>query len=397
MVSEQRMTVAHAMALGVSHQQAGRLREAEAAYRAILETRPDHPGANHNLGLIALAAGHPQDACVWIARAIAAAPDQAIFRNSLGEALSASGRLQEARVAYGEAIRLAPSDPVPHNNLGLALIRIGRKEDGLAQLFKALKYNPRYEKALHNVIAHGDPDAARRALEGYLAAGEDAVGARTQLAALGFAEPPLRAPAAHMERLYQARAATWSHGAGYKAPELVARALTARIGAPVDLLDAGCGTGLVGPLVRPIARRLVGVDISDAMLGVARAGGVYDDLRQEDLVEHLLRNPASYDAIASAATLIHFGDLSPVFCAAAGALRGGGLFAFTVFPRLTNDDGYAVEALDAAQGGLFFHGRGYIEETALGEGLELVSMTDEVHESKNHEPFYGLLVICRRS
>ena len=34
----------------------------------------------------------------------------------------------------------------------------------------------------------------------------------------------------------------------------------------LDVLDAGCGTGLCGPLVAPYARRLVGVDLSEAML-----------------------------------------------------------------------------------------------------------------------------------
>ena len=38
----------------------------------------------------------------------------------------------------------------------------------------------------------------------------------------------------------------------------------------LDVLDAGCGTGLCGPLVAPYARRLVGVDLSERML--ARAG-----------------------------------------------------------------------------------------------------------------------------
>ena len=38
----------------------------------------------------------------------------------------------------------------------------------------------------------------------------------------------------------------------------------------LDILDAGCGTGLCGPLLAPYARRLVGVDLSDGMLKHAR-------------------------------------------------------------------------------------------------------------------------------
>ena len=36
------------------------------------------------------------------------------------------------------------------------------------------------------------------------------------------------------------------------------------------MLDAGCGTGLCGPLIAPHARRLVGVDLSGQMLAHAR-------------------------------------------------------------------------------------------------------------------------------
>ena len=32
----------------------------------------------------------------------------------------------------------------------------------------------------------------------------------------------------------------------------------------LDVLDAGCGTGLCGPLLAPYARRLVGVDSPEA-------------------------------------------------------------------------------------------------------------------------------------
>ena len=53
---------------------------------------------------------------------------------------------------------------------------------------------------------------------------------------------------------------------GYRAPELAATALRSHVGeqATLDILDAGCGTGLCGPLLRPLCRRLTGVDMIDA-------------------------------------------------------------------------------------------------------------------------------------
>ena len=51
-------------------------------------------------------------------------------------------------------------------------------------------------------------------------------------------------------------------------------------------VDLGCGTGLMGPLLRPLTDRLDGVDLSPRMLEAARAKGVYDSLAVAEIVGH---------------------------------------------------------------------------------------------------------------
>ena len=92
----------------------------------------------------------------------------------------------------------------------------------------------------------------------------------------------------------------------------------------LDVLDAGCGAGLCGPLIAPCARRLVGVDLSGRMLAQARDKNVYDELIQRELTSYLRDSPAVFDAIVSADTLVYFGPLRDVVAAAARALRPGG-------------------------------------------------------------------------
>ena len=48
------MTIDEALRRGVEAHQAGRVQEADGYYTAILQSQPDHPDANHNLGLIAV-------------------------------------------------------------------------------------------------------------------------------------------------------------------------------------------------------------------------------------------------------------------------------------------------------------------------------------------------------
>ena len=98
----------------------------------------------------------------------------------------------------------------------------------------------------------------------------------------------------------------------------------------LDVLDAGCGTGLCGPLVAPYARRLVGVDLSARMLRQAEERHVYDALHKFELTAYLQDNPGAFDVIVSADTLVYFGPLEQVVVAAAAALRPGGRLVFTV-------------------------------------------------------------------
>ncbi|MBK6472076.1 MAG: methyltransferase domain-containing protein [Betaproteobacteria bacterium] len=110
-------------------------------------------------------------------------------------------------------------------------------------------------------------------------------------------------------------------------------------------LDLGCGTGLCGPLLRPLARHLTGLDLSAAMLGRARATGVYDRLEQADAAQFLAAISERFDLVVAADVLIYIGDPGPLFAAAQRAMQRG-LFAFT------------VEAADNGEAGPVRHDQG---------------------------------------
>src|SRR5207245_6254227 len=106
----------------------------------------------------------------------------------------------------------------------------------------------------------------------------------------------------------------------------------------------GCGTGLCGDGFRPLARRLVGVDLSPGMLERARARGCYDELVCEELTAYVRRCEERFDLITAADVFCYFGDLTAVFAATAALLRPGGRFIFSV-EELT-DDVAAINGLD---------------------------------------------------
>ncbi len=121
---------------------------------------------------------------------------------------------------------------------------------------------------------------------------------------------------------------------GYDIPQKICAAVAALLPPPEsgpsrDILDAGCGTGLCGPLLRPLARKLTGVDLSAKMIELAGQRGCYDRLVQQEITAFLTDSPAGFDLIIAADLVIYMGDLAPLFAAAAKALRPEGIFALS--------------------------------------------------------------------
>jgi len=135
----------------------------------------------------------------------------------------------------------------------------------------------------------------------------------------------------------------------------------------LDVLDAGCGTGLCGALVAPFARRLVGVDLSEGMLAHAKDKNVYHALIKAELTDYLRDNNEAFDLIVSADALVYFGDLKGVVAGFAGALRSNGLVVFTLEQALGDSAGvdYRLELH-----GRYGHGRAYVERLLTFSGLQ---------------------------
>ena len=149
--------------------------------------------------------------------------------------------------------------------------------------------------------------------------------------------------------LYDEWAATYDadltgEAQGYVAPSVTADAVVSAAGAGGAVLDAGCGTGLVGvELARRGVGTVDGMDLSPGMLEQARATGAYRDLREADLTAALELPDDRYDVVVCVGTLTH-GHVGPaVLSEFARVVRPGGFLVATVLDDVWETGGYRAE------------------------------------------------------
>jgi len=394
--------VAERVRLGIDLHRHGRLDDAEQVYGAVLKTWPTQVDALHYLGVLLFQRGQAREGVDLIRRALAHAPDYADAHNNLGNILKELGRFAEAEQAYRQVLRLNARHAEAWNNLGVAVKAGGRRQEAVDAFRKALELDPirsDFYQNLGNALS-GRAEEAAEVYRQWLARDPENPIALHMLAACSAAPPPQRASDAYVSRTFDGFAQHFDQvlqRLQYRAPALVLAALEQALGgtgmAQDTVLDAGCGTGLCGPLLRPLARRLVGVDLSQGMLAKARARGVYDLLAAAELEAYLGSRSDAYDVIACADTLCYFGDLDPVLSAAHAALRPGGHLVFTV-EHLREEDsaGYRLNPF-----GRYAHRRGYVEQTVARAGLGLLGCSEQILREEGGEPVAGLVVSTRRN
>jgi SAM-dependent methyltransferase len=138
-------------------------------------------------------------------------------------------------------------------------------------------------------------------------------------------------------------------GMAWLAPAAAAARCHVWAGHEAVILDAGCGTGQVGLELHRLEQaaasrcRLVGFDLSDAMLAEARRRGVYDELRQGSLLDPLPFAPGTFDAVVSVGVFT-FGHVGPeALGGLAAVVRPGGHVTMTFRDDALEPLGYAAE------------------------------------------------------
>ena len=401
----------------------GRLDGAEKCYRGLLNLEPDNANALHYLGVLLYQRDKNDQALEMIEKSIAIDPSVASWHNNLGNIFLDRGQFDEAALAYARCSELDDSNLEVLNNLGVLYRKMQRPLEAEAALKHVLQNDPTFVPAHNNLatlytsldrmpeafshladalaLRPGDENTRRLLIIAYGKAGRFDDGLRVCrewlelepgdpsaqhfYAAYGGTDTPDRASDAYVVAEFDGFADSFDAKLAsleYKAPQWIGESVSQLLGEPRSqcaVLDAGCGTGLCAPFLRPFAKRLVGVDLSANMLSLAKERGVYDELVQSELVAFISGCEERFDLIASADTLCYFGRLSLAFMAVKRALKAGGHWVFTVEAHTGTDD------FTLQPHGRYSHSRRYIESELEAAGFSQIDLqpVDLRFESKD--------------
>jgi predicted TPR repeat methyltransferase len=396
-------TAAERLQEAIARHRAGDHAGAEGVYREHLRQFPDDASALHFLGLLRNQQGRNNEGIALMLAALEADPSYVDAWSNLGIVYYQERDLVRSEKCCRKAIELAPGFANAWANLARTLRAKDSLEEALHALGRALELDPRMRGA---ALSYGQLlyrlDRLPQALEFYrnwLARSPDDPIAQHMLAACGGEDCPRRASDSYVRSVFDDFAESFDRSLQllqYQAPRLLYEAVTGSGALPragtLDILDLGCGTGLCGPLLRPVARHLVGVDLSPKMLSLAAARGLYDQLNCAELTEWLA-TCRSFDLVMAADVLCYFGDLELALARVRAILTSGGCFACSLEAAPAGSS----QPFVLCPHGRYQHQRAYIEGSLARAGLQAVRISEAVLRYERQEPVVGHLVVARVS
>ncbi|QEA11749.1 tetratricopeptide repeat protein [Comamonas flocculans] len=277
-------------------------------------------------------------------------------------------------------LELVPGDPQLRRLLARDLSTLGQYDEALQVWGGLLAQDPHDREALfgrvNTCVAMGRPTdaAADTATLAQLLPDDPVVAYYGQLAS---GETPAHQPVELNRALFDGMAELYDQhvvrGLGYRLPKIVADKILQRYPQKhLNVLDLGCGTGLLGVCLGRLDGFLIGVEVSQKMIEQAARHKVYDRFHTVDLNEALAATPeAQYEVLAALDVFIYTGELSRAMADAHRILQPAGDFYFSC--ELAPEEG---ADLILQPNGRYAHKRSHVARLCREAGFESVEIEE---------------------
>lgn len=311
-----------------------------------------------------------------------------------------AGNLEMAVRHLRRGLQLQPKDATLSRTLARDLGSMGQHDQAIAIWDALIAENPSDEQALlgrlQARIATGHPELgiadATKLLE---AAPQDAV--YNYFSDLAHGKTPLHQPTELSQSLFDGFADMYDmrmvHGLKYQLPRQIAEKINAlHPDKKLNILDLGCGTGLLGVFLGQIDGFLIGVDTSRKMIEQAARHGVYARFHTVNLLDALKETPdAIYQVITALDVFIYAGDLTHAVPDAYRILTPGGYLMFSCEAASEIGPDLVLQSSDR-----YAHKRSHVEALCKSAGFDAVEVEDTVLRLENKDPVNGFVVVARK-
>lgn len=400
-------------------------------YERILKKTPKHVDARYMLGTLLAESGELELALTHLKAAATRMPHSPMIHTNLGNVYLKLGKLDQASDCYQRSLKLDPLVPETLFNLGAIFHQQGKLEEAASHIESSLGIKPNFPAAyfkLSKIYREQDhPDLAAACFIKVLAIDSDSIeallelgniyaaikdyanaafyfkrmleidpnndSARHAVAALS-GETTATAPATHVEQLFDELSGSFdSHleQLGYRVPEMLKEMLVALAGEQSRFdraIDLGCGTGLSGVQFRAMVTHLTGLDLSQKMVEIARAKGIYDELAKGDISQYLGSSQQQYDLFIATDVFIYLGKLTGFFTAARAHARTDAYLVFSTEVVLEQE--YILRP-----SGRYAHSRNYIETLAHTHGFSIAASRSTDLRMEGQQPVKGELFVLK--
>jgi len=420
--------------LGVIYAQRKQYQEALKYINEALKSLPKNPLALSNLGNIFLELKEYQNALDAYDRSIRIDPKYDEVWSNKANALFELKRYDEAIACYDKALSLKPDYAEAWSNKGNLFKELKRYDEALIHFDKALSLKPDYAegwcnkgKVLHalkrydEALAHYDQALSLQpyeagyfyqksltniALDQYAIAVENLEDAiKYKFSLEGHAEYVLSAlkpenglkpmPINFVTELFDGYAGSFDKHLidtlKYETPKNLLELLNPSINDKFEILDLGCGTGLMGGMLKPYASKIVGVDLSTEMLSRAELTGTYDKLIVDDILEFLNKCNDKFDLVVSADVFIYIGELSNIFINLSRVIKPSGLFCFSVEKNASSSFALSPKTLR------FSHSKEYIDELVSTHNFIIQRILERPIRQENHVDIDGYCFLLKKA